>query len=320
MKILITGIAGFAGSHLTQYLNSRGGIKIAGIDIAEPSDRFTGLFDSSLPVMHICDLTDAAGVTSVIEQEQPQAVIHLAARAQVAGAWEQAADILRTNIISTQTLLQALGDAAPAARTLLISSSEVYGKVRPEELPIDEETPLRPNNPYSVSKVSQEFIGRAYADAFDMEVIIARPFNHIGPRQVGNFVVAAFARQIARIEAGLSEPVLRVGNLESKRDFTDVRDIVRAYYLILTKGLTGEAYNVASGRSYAISEILERLLSLSKASPRIENIPELMRPSDTPDVRGDCRKLKSLGEWEPVIPLEQSLEDTLNYWREAEGA
>jgi GDP-4-dehydro-6-deoxy-D-mannose reductase len=315
MRVLVTGIAGFAGSHLALYLDSLESVQVAGIDLNEPPQSFTNLFPGGPPTVYDCDLADDFGVTAIVEQEEPDAVIHLAARAQVAGAWEMGADILRTNIGCTQTLLRSIQKAAPSARVLLISSSEVYGKVLPEELPLDESAPLRPNNPYSVSKVSQEFLGKAYMDAFGMEVVIARPFNHIGPRQVGNFVVATFARQLAEIEAGLAEPVLRVGNLESKRDFTDVRDIVRAYYLILTRGETGEAYNVASGRSHAISDILKRLLDLSGADPEIETIPELMRPSDTPDVRGDCRKLVSLGEWEPAIPLEQSLEDALDYWR-----
>ena len=320
MKILITGIAGFAGSHLTQYLNSLGGIEVAGIDLAKPSQQFHDLFDDAAPHVHCCDLADAESVTGIIRQERPDAVIHLAAMAQVAGAWDNAGRILKTNIVCTQTLMQAIQDAAPDARTLLISSSEVYGNVSPDELPLTENSQLRPNNPYSVSKVSQEFVGKAYSDTFGTEVVIARPFNHIGPRQVGNFVVSHFAKQIAEIEAGQSEAVMRVGNLEPKRDFTDVRDIVRAYYLMLTRGQAGEAYNVASGTSHAISEILDILLGLSAAEPKIENIPELMRPSDTPDVRGDCTKLKSLGEWDVTIPLEQSLEDTLNYWRQSVSA
>ena len=170
----------------------------------------------------------------MIEQEQPDAVVHLAARAQVAGAWQEAPAILETNIVCTQVLMQTLHEKAPDARILIISSSEVYGKVDQDRLPADETSPLRPNNPYSVSKVAQEFVALQYFEAFGAEVVIARPFNHIGPRQVGNFVVPSFARQIAEMEAGLREPVLRVGNLESQRDFTDVRDIVRAYHLLLT--------------------------------------------------------------------------------------
>ncbi|MCL5883252.1 MAG: GDP-mannose 4,6-dehydratase [Actinobacteria bacterium] len=315
MKVLITGISGFAGSHLTSYLRSLEGVEVAGLDLVAPGEQFLELFPEGPPTVHCCDLAEARPLARAIEAEQPDAVVHLAARAQVAGAWESATAILETNIVCTQVLMQTLHEKAPQARVLIVSSSEVYGKVDQDRLPTDENSPLKPNNPYSVSKVGQEFVGIQYHEAFGAEAVIARPFNHIGPRQVGNFVVPAFARQIAKMEAGLREPVLRVGNLESRRDFTDVRDIVRGYWLLLTSGKPGEAYNVASGVSLPISEILGKLLQLSTVSPVVENIPELMRPSDTPVVQGDTSKLRSLGDWKPEISLEQSLEDTLNYWR-----
>ncbi|MFA6000567.1 MAG: GDP-mannose 4,6-dehydratase [Thermoleophilia bacterium] len=316
MKILITGISGFAGSHLTGYLRGIDGIEVAGLDVQGPSDRFTGLFDDGGPTVHGCDMADRKLLDEILRIEKPDAIIHLAARAQVAGAWQQAGAILETNVIGTQILMQAVQEAVPRAKVLLISSSEVYGRVTPQELPITETAALKPNNPYSVSKAAQEFVGLAYHEAFDMEVVIARPFNHIGPMQVGNFVVPAFARQVAEIEAGIREPVIKVGNLESLRDFTDVRDIVRAYYLLVAHGRAGEVYNIASGESHAISEILEMLLDIAKIAPEIENIPELMRPSDTPVVEGDSSKLKLLQPWAAEIPLRQSLEDTLDYWRE----
>ncbi|MHB1361814.1 MAG: GDP-mannose 4,6-dehydratase [Thermoleophilia bacterium] len=316
MKILITGITGFAGGHLTSYLRSLEGVEVAGLDLTPPGEQFLDLFPGEAPTIHCCDLAETRPLAKVIETEKPDAVVHLAARAQVAGAWEQAPEILQTNIVCTQMLMQMLHEKAPQARVLIVSSSEVYGRVDQDRLPTSENSPLKPNNPYSVSKVGQEFVGIQYHEAFGTEAVIARPFNHIGPRQVGNFVVPAFARQIARMEAGLREPVLRVGNLESRRDFTDVRDIVRAYWLLLVSGKPGEAYNVASGVSHPVSEILEKLLRLSTVHPRIENIPELMRPSDTPVVEGDASKLRSLGDWRPEIPLERSLEDTLDYWRE----
>lgn len=316
MKILITGINGFAGSHLTEYLKDISDVQVAGLDLAAPPEDFVERLGPDAPSVHCCDLGDAESVSSVIEREQPDALIHLAARAQVAGAWENAAAIMETNVVCTQTLMQAIHEKAPAARVLLISSSEVYGKVAPDELPLTEGSPLKPNNPYSASKAAQEFVGLQYYGAFGAPVVIARPFNHIGPRQVGNFAVASFARQIAEIEAGLREPVLHVGNLESSRDFTDVRDIVRAYHLILTKGKPGERYNVCSGESRQISEILSMLLERANTAPEIVPVPELMRPSDTPVVTGDNSKLRSLGDWQPEVPLEKSLKDALNYWRE----
>jgi GDP-4-dehydro-6-deoxy-D-mannose reductase len=316
LKILITGITGFAGSHLSRYLRSIDGMEVAGLDLRAPDDEFADLFSGEPPVVHCCNLADAGPLTGIIEQEAPDAVVHLAARAQVAGAWQEAPGILETNIVCTQVLMQALHEKAPEARLLLISSSEVYGKVDQDKLPADESSALKPNNPYSVSKVAQEFVALQYHEAFGAQVIIARPFNHVGPKQVGNFVVPAFARQIAEMEAGLRKPVIRVGNLESRRDFTDVRDVVRAYHLLLMGGKPGEAYNIASGVTHPISEILEKLIKFSTVEPEVENIPELMRPSDTPVVVGDAGKLKALGEWQPVIPLEQSLEDALDYWRE----
>lgn len=314
-KILITGINGFAGSHLVEYLQKVPDVEVAGLDLFAPAEDLRERMGQAAPAVHCCDLGDAEAVAAIMERENPDAVVHLAARAQVAGAWENAAAIMETNVVCTQTLMQAIHEKAPQARVLLISSSEVYGKVSPDELPLKEQSPLRPNNPYSTSKVAQEFIGLQYQAAFGAPVVIARPFNHIGPRQVGNFVVAALCRQIAEIEAGMRKPVLHVGNTESSRDFTDVRDIVRAYYLILTSGRTGERYNVCSGASHQISEILSILLDLSETEMEIEPVPELMRPSDTPVVTGDSAKLKSLGDWEPGIPLEKSLMDALDYWR-----
>ncbi|MBI5869811.1 MAG: GDP-mannose 4,6-dehydratase [Actinobacteria bacterium] len=316
MKILITGITGFAGSHLSRYLRSIDGMEVSGLDLRAPDAGFTDLFSGEPPVVHCCNLADSEPLTEIIEQEAPDAVVHLAARAQVAGAWKEAPGILETNIVCTQVLMQALHEKAPDARMLLISSSEVYGKVDQDRLPAGETSALKPNNPYSVSKVAQEFVALQYHEAFGAQVIIARPFNHVGPKQVGNFVVPAFAKQIAEMEAGLREPLMRVGNLESQRDFTDVRDVVRAYHLLLMGGKAGEAYNIASGTTHPISEILEKLIKLSTVMPEVENIPELMRPSDTPVVVGDAGKLKALGEWQPVIPLEQSLKDALDYWRE----
>lgn len=316
MKILITGITGFAGSHLARYLSDLKEVKIAGLGLLPPSDKFNALFKDNLPTVYSCDLAAENLVVDILKQEMPDAVVHLAARAQVAGAWQEAASIVHTNVVCTQILMQALHKTVPDARVLLVSSGEVYGKVPREQMPISETRPLKPLNPYSASKAAQELIAMQYFHAFGAPIVVARPFNHIGPRQSGNFVVPAFAKQIAEIEAGIREPVLKVGNLESERDFTDVRDIVRAYWLLLKEGEPGVAYNIASGTSYKIQEVLDILLKLSKVKPQVETVPELMRPSDTPVVTGDASRLKSLGDWQPTVPLQQSLKDTLDYWRE----
>ena len=314
MKVLVTGITGFAGSHLSAYLRGEG-IEVSGLDLRPASEEFNAGFGDAPPPVHCCDLADSGRVAEVLARERPEAVVHLAARAQVAGAWEDAVAITQSNAVCTQSLMQAIHQAVPQARVLLISSSEVYGKVPPEQMPIDEQTPLKPNNPYSASKVAQEYIGLQYFHAFGAPIVIARPFNHIGPGQKGNFVVPAFASQLAEMEAGLREPVLRVGNLDAARDFTDVRDIVHGYWLALRKGEPGGIYNIASGSAHKIQHILDTLLKLSKIQPRVEPIPELMRPSDIPQVIGDASRLRSLGEWQPRVPLEQSLSDALDYWR-----
>ncbi len=317
MKILITGITGFAGRHLAAFLSKECNVDVTGMDLSVPPEKPAGLRHV---IIHCCDLADTARVKELIRQERPDAVIHLAARAQVAGAWEDAAAIMETNVVCTQSLMQAVHESAPQARVLLISSSEVYGKVPAEQMPIGEDSPLKPNNPYSASKVAVEFIGLEYFYAFGAPVIIARPFNHIGPGQRGNFVVPALASQIAEIEAGLKESVLKVGWLDSERDFTDVRDIVRAYWLLIQKGEPGLAYNIASGKRHKIREILDTLLGLTEIRPRIESVPELMRPSDTPVVVGDASRLRKLNTWGPEIPIEDSLRDALDFWRRSVGA
>ncbi len=314
MKVLITGITGFAGGHLAAYLAKVKNVDVAGLDLNPPPEHFAA--GPGIDV-HCCNLADTGRVQSLIERERPDAIIHLAARAQVAGAWEDAAAIMEANVVCTQSLMQAAHGGAPGARVLLISSSEVYGKVPPGQMPITEDSPLKPNNPYSASKVAVEYIGLEYFYAFSAPVVIARPFNHIGPGQRGNFVVPALASQIAEIEAGLKEPVLKVGWLDSERDFTDVRDIVRAYWLLVQKGEPGQAYNIASGGHHKIREILDTLLELSEIRPAVESSPELMRPSDTPLVVGDASRLRKLDRWEPRIPLKDSLSDALEFWRRA---
>jgi GDP-4-dehydro-6-deoxy-D-mannose reductase len=200
-------------------------------------------------------------------------------------------------------------------RVLVVGSNEEYGLVRPEDLPLNENSPLRTNNPYAVSKVAQDWLGLAYFLSHRIPVVRLRPFNHIGPRQSENFVVPAFARQIAMIEAGQQESVIRVGNLTARRDFTDVRDMVQAYCLAVVKGQPGEVYNIGSGRSHAIHEILDILISYSRVSVRIEQDPARMRPSDTPEIRCDARKFYQATGWQPTIPLEQTLQDVLDDWR-----
>jgi GDP-4-dehydro-6-deoxy-D-mannose reductase len=197
----------------------------------------------------------------------------------------------------------------------VIGSNEEYGAPQPDELPQTEESPLRPNNPYAVSKVAQDFLGLQYYLAYGLPVVRVRPFNHTGPGQSPRFVVPAFASQIARIEAGLQEPVMRVGNLDAARDFSDVRDIVRGYHLAVTKGEPGEVYNLASGRPQSVRGLLETLLGYSQVKIRVEIDPERYRPVDVPVAYGSAEKFRQRTGWMPQIPFEQTLRDTLEYWR-----
>jgi GDP-4-dehydro-6-deoxy-D-mannose reductase len=310
LRALITGIGGFAGSHLAEFLHARGDVEIHGAvylpneRIAVPATAYRG------------DLLDREYVRSMVEAVRPDLVFHLAAQASVAAAWADPGATINNNVAAEANLLDAVAKSAPQARVLVVGSAETYGIVRPDELPLTERQPFRPNNPYAVSKIAQEMLGYQYSVSPGLRVVLARPFNHIGPRQRPDFVAAAFARQVALAEAGQIEPVIRVGNLDARRDFLDVRDVVRAYYLMLTAGSSGEAYNIASGRAVAIREMLDILLSLSRRPLRVESDPARARPSDIPELRGDATKLREATGWRPDYTLEQSLRDTLDFWRD----
>jgi GDP-4-dehydro-6-deoxy-D-mannose reductase len=255
----------------------------------------------------------------LVEEFEPDVIFHLAAQSFVPSSFADPWDTLENNIRSQLNILEAVRWLGRAARVLVIGSNEEYGSPRPEELPLTEESPLRPSSPYAVSKVAQDFLGLQYHLAYGVDVVRLRPFNHTGPGQSPRFVVPAFASQVARIEAGLQEPVMRVGNLDVARDFTDVRDIVRAYYLAATRAEPGEVYNLASGRPQSVRGLLETLLSLSTAEIRVEVDPDRYRPADTPVAYGSAERFHRQTGWEPEIPFEQTLRDVLEYWREQVG-
>lgn len=315
MKILVTGIAGFAGGHLAQYLEAMEGCEVVGFSLPEPVDRFSGLFAGEPPRVYYEDITDEDRLGSILAGEAPDAVMHLAAHALVAGAWVQGRQIMENNVVATQVLMQSIRENCPEARVLLVGSGDIYGHVNEADLPLGEDRPPRPNNPYSVSKAAQELVALQYCHAFGTEVVVARPFNHIGPRQRGDFITPEVARQLAEIEAGIKEPVIEIGNLDSSRDFLDVRDVVRAYYAILDRGTPGEVYNVCSGKAWVIRDIVATLVELSDAEPELRQDPDRMRPSDTPVIVGDNGRLLSLGNWTPEIDIRRSLADVLDYWR-----
>jgi len=314
-RVLITGITGFAGSHLADYLVRRGGIEIHGIDRwrskTENIDHLKGKL-----TMHECDIRDASSVRSVMEKIRPDQIFHLAAQSFVPTSWSAPAETLTTNIVGQLHVFEAVRQLKINCRIHVAGSSEEYGLVHPEELPIKETTPLRPLSPYAVSKVGQDLLGFQYFMSYKMHIVRTRGFNHTGPRRGEVFVESDFAQQIARIETGLQDPILRVGNLQTKRDFTDVRDMVEGYWLALEKGIPGEVYNICSGRSFSISELLEMLLGLSSAKVRVVEDPARLRPSDVPCLQGDSSKFSQATGWQPRIPIETTLRDLLGYWRQ----
>jgi GDP-4-dehydro-6-deoxy-D-mannose reductase len=251
----------------------------------------------------------------MLEEVAPDFCFHLAALARVDESWHNPWPVLKNNIQAQLNLLQGMVDLGATPRTMIVGSNEEYGLVRPEELPLTEESPLRPNSPYGVSKVSQDMLGLQYFLSNGLPIVRVRPFNHIGPRQAPGFVAPDFARQIAEAEAGQRPPRMQVGNLEAQRDFTDVRDMVRAYHLTITRGTPGEVYNIGSGRPHAIQELLDVLLSYSQVEISVEQDPARLRPSDVPTVRCDASKFRALTGWVATIPFESSLRDVLEDWR-----
>jgi len=316
MKILITGVTGFAGSHLADYLLEE-----------VPEAEITGLYrwrSRRENILHLegrvalaeCDIRDATATRDVVEDLRPDYIFHLAAQSFVPTSWRAPQESLSTNILGQLNIFEAVRKARLDCRIQVAGSSEEYGMVHPGEIPITEEQPLRPLSPYAVSKVAQDALAYQYFMSFGMKTIRTRGFNHTGPRRPSVFVCSDFARQVMEISLEMRPPVIRVGNLEARRDFTDVRDTVRGYWMALSRGEPGQVYNVASGSSWAISEVLDKLLELAGVTVRIERDPDRMRPSDVPRLEGDSRRLREATGWKPTIPFERTLSDLLDYWRE----
>jgi GDP-4-dehydro-6-deoxy-D-mannose reductase len=295
VRALVTGANGFVGSWLTAYLRDQGD-EVIGID-------------------REVDIVDGDAVRSAVVAAAPDAIYHLAARAHVGESWGNPEDVLKVNAVGTLQVLEAARACATAPRVLLISSAEVYGSVISEQLPVTEATPLAPVTPYAASKVAAEYLGVQAHLAYGLPVVVVRPFNHIGPGQSSSFVVAGLAARIVEaMREGASS--ISVGNLGARRDLTDVRDIVRAYRLLVQSGTPGEVYNVCSGRDVAIAEVADRLLALAGAELELVPDPELMRPVDVPVVRGDPAKLHTATGWKPEFDLDTTLGDVLGQWRE----
>jgi GDP-4-dehydro-6-deoxy-D-mannose reductase len=295
VRALVTGANGFVGTWLTAYLRDQGD-EVIGID-------------------REVDITDAGAVGRAVAAAAPDALYHLAARAHVGESWVDPEDVLQVNAVGTLHVLEAARACPTPPRVLLTSSAEVYGAVVEDQLPVTETTPLAPVTPYAASKVAAEYLGVQAHLAYGLPVVRVRPFNHVGPGQSPGFVVAALASRIVEA-ARQGASTIAVGNLEARRDLTDVRDIVRAYRLLIQAGTPGEVYNVCSGRDVAISEVADRLLRLAETDLELVPDRDLMRPVDVPVVRGDPGKLRDATGWHPELDLDTTLRDVLDQWRE----
>ncbi|MDD5747678.1 MAG: GDP-mannose 4,6-dehydratase [Actinomycetota bacterium] len=311
-RVLITGADGFVAFHLIDEIERFWESEIKGIGL-----RGKPLSESKKLGYRVLDITQYAEVLEFLRDYQPDAIFHLAALASVAGSWANPVETYRVNIFGQLNLLEALRELGIKTSIHIACSSEEYGMA--EGMPVGEDFPLRPTSHYAVSKVCQEMLGLMYERVFSWRVIVTRSFNQAGPAQSVDFVVSAFAKQIAEIEAGIKEPVIKVGNLKARRDFTDVRDTVRALRLLMEKGRGGVVYNVCSESAVQIDDILRTLLGMAKLEIKVEEDPERARPSDIPVVLGDARRIREETGWKPEIPLEKTLADTLSYWRSCVG-
>lgn len=312
VRVLLTGIAGFAGSFLADLLVREPAVELHGI-VHRHDRRIAHL--AGRVVLHRGDLRNALWVSEVIDAVRPDYTMHLAAWSDVGGSWKQPWTTYELNIQCQLNLLEAVRRWQPSCRTLVVSSNEIYGLVDPADLPIDEETPFRPNSPYGVSKIAQDMMALQYFNSHQMHIVRARSFNHLGPGQADDFAASAFARQIAEIELGLRDPVVRVGNLSAERDFTDVRDVVRAYWMLAQHGVAGQCYNVGSGAPRSIRWLLDTLLELTPAQIAVEIDPARLRPSDVPCSYCSNQRLALATGWQPAIDLRTSLKDLLESWR-----
>ena len=316
MKILITGVTGFVGSHLAEYcLSLDQQVEVIGTCRWRSRRENIEHLEDAIN-LYECDLRDASSVKTLLADIQPERIFHLAAQSYVPSSWNSPGETITTNVIGQLNIFEAMRETNSTASIQIAGSSEEYGLVHPEEAPITEENPLRPLSLYAVSKVAQDMLAYQYFQSYGLRVVRTRAFNHTGPRRGDVFVTSNFAKQIAEIEAGQRPPVIHVGDLNPKRDFTDVRDIVRAYWLSLEHCSLGEVYNVASGKAYRIKEVLKILLDNSEQDIEVVEDPERLRPSDVPLLLGDNSRFCKATGWSPEIPFEQTAKDLLDYWRE----
>ncbi len=313
-KALITGATGFAGSHLAELLLKER-YEVHGI--IRPRSRMDNVKHIEKEINLIAaDIRDGHSIERVVREIKPDMIFHLAAQSFIPQSHNAPTETIVTNVEGTLNILEAVRETGVDCVIQIAGSSEEYGAIQPDEVPVTEKTPLRPRSQYAVSKVAADLLGQQYWQSHKVRTVITRAFNHTGPRRGDVFVTSNFAKQIAEIEAGKREPVLFHGNLDAMRDFSDVRDIVRGYLLAAQKGQPGEVYNICSERSIKIADMLRKLLFFSSAKVELRPDPARMRPSDINIFEGSCAKFKEATGWEPTIPFLVTLEDLLNYWRE----
>jgi GDP-4-dehydro-6-deoxy-D-mannose reductase len=318
LKILITGVAGFVGRHLIQYLTREDNHQILGLDIK--LDNFISSSDcnkvkSKIKTLEV-DLANSKKVLSIIDEFKPQYVYHLAAQSSVSYSWDNPIDTFKINVFGGVNILESLKETQANCRVLMVCTAEEYGEMEDSSKAITEDSKIYPSNPYAISKSALDFLSTTYHKAYNLEVFVSRSFNHIGPGQSERFVASDFAKQIAEIENGIREPIVMVGNIGAARDFLDVRDVVKAYSFIVSKGKAGNVYNVCSGKKRKISDLLDILISLStKSNIKVEVDRSKFRPVDVDSIYGSNAKLKRHTGWKADCRIEDSLKDTLDYWR-----
>lgn len=308
MKALIIGGAGFVGSYLINELSANGfevhATRLETENIAEKC------------AVHILDIMDKSSIVNILNEISPDVVYHLAAQSSVAVSWQKPQLTAKVNVIGSINVLEALRECNSHARLIMIGSGEEYGYIRPEACPLSETEPLHPGNIYAATKACQEMIGEIYARAYKLNIVMVRAFNHSGAKQSSTFVISDFCKQISEIEAGKKSPEICVGNLSAMRDFTDVRDVVCAYRLLANKGISGKIYNIGRGKAVSIQYILDTALSFANVEIQVKTDPKRMRASDIPIIEPDVSRIFADTGWKAEISIEQTIKDTLDYWRE----
>lgn len=312
MKAIIIGAAGFVGPYLSDAIKRI--LKCEVVCTKLPHEKL------SIPDVEVknLDIMDQEAIYNLFNDVHPEYIFHLAAQSSVAYSWKNPQLTTDVNIKGALNVLDAIRRLDFSPKVLIVGSGEEYGHVLPDEIPIKETNLVRPGNIYAATKAAQNMIATIYSEAYGLQLVMTRSFNHIGPRQTATFVVGDFTSQVVKIEKGLQEPVIKVGNLSAKRDFTDVRDVVEAYCLLIEKGRSGETYNIGTGHALEIREILDKIIKISGQNIDVEVDENKLRPIDVPIIEPDITKIKEATGWTPSIPLDQTIADMLEYWRENE--